>query len=952
MISISRLGSGSTAADYYLEKQAGCELDYYTGVGEAAGRWLGDGARALGLDGALNAAGEQMLRGLLSGCGGDGRPLVKPVLRADPRGLLLAEPLVRALDATGRRSGADLLGDAKTATAFDMAVAAVDAGKPSTLPADLVGQVAAAAGLDAVALYRSVDGTDTYTPAFAHAGAKVDVRRAGLDVTVSAPKSVSLLFGIGDPAMSKAVRAAHDVGVSEVVAYLQRHAATAARGHHGGGRRAPRIGTDGLIVAAFDHRTSRAGDPQMHTHLVIPNLVRGADGRWSAMDTNSLYRHARTASSLYHAVLRGELTKTLGVAWTRVDKGIAEVDGIPRSTIEHFSKRRGQIVDEQTRRGWFSTKAAQVACLVTRPAKTHETPATLRGRWAEEAATVGLDALILQRLTGRTGGPDEPAIDVLATRLFGPAGVTADRTTFTRQDLAQAICETLPAGTPVRLADVDRLVTTLIAHPDVLPVVGDGPQRRYTTRELVATEQHALTLADSPRERPVRIIPARHVGRLIVGSGLSDEQQAMVTALVSSRRHVDVVTGPAGSGKTAALAQAARLWSLIHRPVQGATVAWRAAQNLEAATGIPTRSVAATLRSADTHGLPAGVVLVVDEASLVNTRTLTRLLEHVHRADGTLVLVGDPEQLPEIGAGGLFAALADRDTTIRLTDNQRQHATWERAALTQLREGDSAGALDAYVNHDRVHTTLTSGELLEQVAADYAAAAGRGEQVLVLAARRVDVAQLNRHIREHLIHAGALGGDELRVPSDRGPRAYRVGDQVLVTVNDRDRGLLNGTRATITDLQRRRGTVELRTDAGQRVVLDRNWLASGHLEPGYASTMHKAQGVTVDTTLIYGAGPLTREHAYVALSRGRLANHIYLAVDTVDIDICGPQVNQARLDEVSLTADLLERISVSGSHQLASRQTWPPTPEHDDGYGHVRDLINHHDNDRGYGLSR
>ena len=426
----------------------------------------------------------------------------------------------------------------------------------------------------------------------------------------------------------------------------------------------------------------------------------------------------------------------------------------------------------------------------------------------------------------------------------------------------------------------------------------------------------------------------------------------MVTALVSSRRRVDVVTGPAGSGKTAALASAAQLWSLIHRPVQGATVAWRAAQNLETATGIPTRSIAATLRQADDYGLPAGVVLVVDEASLVNTRTLARLLDHVHRADGTLVLVGDPEQLPEIGAGGLFAALADRDTTIRLTDNQRQHQPWERAALTHLRDGDSAGALASYVDHNRVHSTLTSSELLDQIATDYLSAVGRGEQVLVLAARRVDVAQLNRHIRDHLIAAGALGGHELRVHTHQGVRAYRVGDQVLVTVNDRDRGLLNGTRATVTDLHRRRGTVQVETDTGQKVVLDRDWLTNGHLEPGYASTVHKAQGVTVDTTLIYGAGPLTREHAYVALSRGRLANHIYLAADTLDVDICGTHIDERQLDEVSLTADLLERISLSGSHQLASRQTWSPEPARDNGYDHIRDLINNQDHDRSYGLGR
>ena len=953
MISIGRLAPGGGAADYYLDKQAGCDLDYYTGAGEANGRWLGDGARPLGLAGRLDAAGEQALRGLLAGCGGDGQPLVKPVVRADPRGLLLAERLVCAVETVAPgRGGADLLGEGKPATTWDAAAAAVEAGKPATLPADVVAQVAAAAGLDPVALYSSVDGTDTFTAALGYAGAKVDVRRAGLDVTISAPKSVSLLFGLADPAIAAAARTAHDTAVSEVVAYLQRHAATAARGHQGDGKRATRICTDGLIAAAFDHRTSRAGDPQLHTHLVIPNLVRGADGRWSAMDTAAIYRHARTASSLYHAVLRGELTKTLGVGWTPVQKGIAELDGVPRSMIERFSKRRGQIVDEQVSRGWFSAKAAQVACLVTRPAKTHEAPTTLRARWRAEAADLGLDVEFLRRLTGATTSPLEPPLALLAAMLLGPDGVTAERTTFTRQDLAQAICEALPAGMPVRLPDVDRLVTAVVTHPDVLPVATDSAERRYTTRELVATEQHTLALAGSTRGHPARVIPRQQVQRLVASSGLNAEQQTMVGALLASCRRVDVVTGPAGSGKTAALAEAARLWTLVGRPVHGATLAWRAAQHLEAATGIPTRSVAATMRQADEKGLPPKVVLVLDEASLVNTRTLARLLDHVHAVDGTLVLVGDPYQLPEIGAGGLFAALADRDTTIRLTENQRQHQPWECDALGHLRSGETARALDSYVDHGRVHTTPTSNELLDRIAADYTAATARGEHVVVLAARRVDVNHLNGRIRDHLIETGRLGPDELRLHTERGDRAYRVGDQVLVTVNDRDRGLLNGTRAVVTAVHPRRGTVQVHTEHGQRVVLDRDWLAGGHVEPGYATTVHKAQGLTVDTTLIYGTGPLTREHAYVALSRGRQANHIYLAVDSLDYDICGPHVDDARRDETALAADLLERISTSTSHQLASSHFMPTVAQRDNGFDYIRDLIHNHDNDRGYGLAR
>lgn len=961
MISIGRLGAGGGSADYYLDRQADCELDYYTGAAEATGRWLGGGADALGLNGRLDEAGKQALRGLLAGCGPDGAALVSPVLRADPRGLLLAEPLVRALAAVDapRRGGADLLGDGKAAAVFDVASAAVEDGKPATLPADLVGQVATAAGLDPVALYR-LDGADTYSSAVKHVGAKVDVRRAGLDVTVSAPKSVSVLYALADPQVAGTVRSAHDVAVGEVVAYLQRHGATAARGHQGGGQRAPRIGTDGLLVAAFDHRASRAGDPQLHTHLVVPNLVRGTDGRWSAMDTAGIYRHARTASSLYHAVLRGELTRTLGVSWTPVLRGVAEIDGIPRRLLETFSKRRRQIVEALSRRGEnpATTKAAQAACLATRPAKVAELPVDMRTRWHHEAADIGIDPDFLHSVVGVAHLPQEPAVEVLAARLFGPDGVTADRTTFTRQDLARALCETLPAGTPVRLADVDRLVAALITQPDVIPIV-TGPEesreRRYTTRELLTTEQNGLRLATEPRAQPVAQVRLIGLDVVLADTGLTHEQHAMVTTLVTSGRRVDVVAGPAGCGKTAGLATAHQLWVNAGYRVQGATVSWLAARELKDATGIPTASLAATMRFADRHGLTHGVVLVVDEASLVDTRTLTRLLRHVHAADGKLVLVGDPHQLPEIGAGGMFAHLAGRDTAITLTSNHRQHQPWERDALRALRNGELHTALDAYLDHDRIHPAATTPAALDQVAVDYQAARDRGETVLVLAARRADVAKLNNHIRDHLNDTGVLGAAELTVPTPNGERHYRVGEQVLVTVNDRARGLVNGTAGTLTNVNTRTGSVDMQCSEGRHVVLDRDWLTTGHLDHGYAVTVHKAQGLTVDTTLIYGTGPLTQEHAYVALSRGRIANHLYIAADTADEIECGhPAPDLQPSSDRNLTGELLDRLATRNSQQLASTylgdQAWMTRDQNDEQVTPFR----HHDydNDRGYGLGR
>jgi conjugative relaxase-like TrwC/TraI family protein len=939
VISIGRVGAAD-AATYYLDRQAGCELDYYTGAGEPRGRWLGGGAIAVGLSGQLTGSDEELLKALLAGCGPDGARLVAPVLRADPRRRLPAEPLLHAIDSIGHEPL-----DRGLAKPVEAAARRLAAGESPSLDVEVVRRVSEAIGVDPAVLYRSADGTDRYAAAAAHAGEQVDIRRAGLDVTVSAPKSVSVLYALGDPQVAAAARAAHEVAVGEVIAYLQRHAATAARGHQGGGQRADRIATSGLIVAAFDHRSSRAGDPQLHTHLVIPNVVCGVDGRWSAMDTAAVYRYSRTASSLYQAVLRGELTRTLGVDWTPVSKGIAEIAGVPRLVIDAFSQRRRQIVAAMARHGSSGPKAAQAACLDTRPAKLRTGQVALRERWAGLATTIGFPARRVRGLLGQRSPAAAVDVDLLASELFGPDGLTADRTTFTRQELARAICDTVPAGTPLKLSDVDRLVTTLIASVEVIPVATrDGCERRYTTRELLLVEQAALAAATAEPARPVGVASWMVRDGRLAFADLSDEQMTMVAALTSSGRRVDVVAGPAGSGKTAALAEANNIWTVSGHQVLGACVSWLAAEQLEAATGIPTVSLAKLLHDADRHGLPPGAIVVLDEASLVNTRTSHRLQQHVIAVDGKLTLIGDPHQLPEIGAGGLFAALADRPETIRLSGNQRQHEPWERDALRRLRDGDPVTALDAYTAHDRVHTAPSRADLLATIARDYAQHTDNGEDTLVLAARRRDVTALNSAIRRELVTTGRLGNRELVVASPDGVAAYRAGDRILVTVNDRQRGLVNGARGFITEVHPRSGRLELALDSGATVTLDQATLANGALTYGYAATVHKAQGLTVDTTLVYGLGPITKEHGYVALSRGRISNHLYLAEDTESPIDCAPPHASSDRRTRALTGELIQRLRDSRRQELASRQQ-PDDP--------WRTLQRHaRDQDRGFGRSR
>ena len=925
MISLAVLGRGSAAAAYYLRQQAGCAADYYLGHGEQRGRWLGPGADALALIGEFDAGREEAFRRLLDGCGPDGTRLVPPVLRSDPRSHLPAGPLLTALQRAAASRGVEvtaLLGDPALVEAYGRLARTQEARRQATVEVRLPGRLAAAAGLDPCEVYRGRDGADRYAAALAHAGERVDVRRAGYDVVVSAPKSVSVLYALGPPAVAEAVRAAHESAVEQAQDYLQRHAGHGLRGHQGDGARAERVVTDGLLVAAFGHRTSRADDPQLHTHLVVPNVLRGADGRWSAVDSRALHRHALTAGYLYQAVLRGGLTAELGVGWTEVRKGVAEVAGVPEPLLRAFSTRRGQIDTELARTGGEGRAAAQRACYATRPVKSGTAEATLRERWAARARAAGADpARLAETVCQRAAAPHWPGRGETAAVLFGPAGLTATQTSFDRRDALQALAATLPTGLAVTAAELEGAVDDLLARPAAVPLLdGADPDsgRRYSTGDLIAVEQRALAAAGLRTQ--VEPVSGEELRSVLDGRRLSPEQQAMVATLLTSTRTVEVVVGPAGSGKTAALAAAADGWRQGDVPVLGTALAAIAARRLESGTGIPATTLHRLLRDCERPGaaLPAGAVVVVDEAAMVGTRQLAALLGHVSDAGGKLVLVGDPRQLPEIDAGGLFAAVARRQP-ITLSGNQRQAEPWERAALHALRDGRVGPALDAYLTHHRVHVAADTDGVRERISRDYLAARAAARSpydVVVLAARRGDAAALNDRIRADLRAAGLLDTDGVSVPGAGGCRDYAEGDLVTVTRNDHRRGLLNGTRATLTGVAG--GQLMLHTYDDRTVAVPASW-AGGHLDHGYALTVHKAQGLTVDTALLDGTTALCQQAGYTGLSRGRVANHLYTTLTRPE-PAAHHRLRLVGADPADVVAGLVDRLRPRLAQRLASEQ--------------------------------
>ena len=288
---------------------------------------------------------------------------------------------------------------------------------------------------------------------------------AGFDLTFRAPKSVGVLWGVAEADVARHVRLGHEAAVAGAVSYLEREACRARRGAGG----AIRVEGVGFVAAAFRHRSSRAGDPLRHTHVVVANATQGPDGRWTALDGRELYRHAKTAGYLYQAVLRAELTERLGVEWEEVENGTADLRGVSRSVVEHFSERRREIVEHMRARGERSARAAQIATLETRRAKDYDVPADrLREQWRARAAEHGFDRWTISRVLDRSRWRDTEPADAAAERLVGPDGLTRERSAFSRRDVVQAFAEAARDGARVEAiesaADAFLLRDEVVEH--------------------------------------------------------------------------------------------------------------------------------------------------------------------------------------------------------------------------------------------------------------------------------------------------------------------------------------------------------------------------------------------------------------------------------------------------------------------------------------------------------
>jgi DNA primase catalytic core len=934
---------------------------YYTQKGETPGVWVGSGIAGIdGLKAGDIITAEQMrfLFGSghhpLAGQRGEALPANATVAQVQ-EALRLGHPFkVYAHDMPEFR-----IEVAKRFAAYN---ARVGAAQDASVPAQVRAAIRTQLGRET---FRATYGRDP-VDARELAGLIAKVSRpqttavAGYDLTFSPVKSVSTLWALADPATAAVIERTHLAAVGDALRFIETHALYTRTGHNG----VRQVDVTGLVAARFTHRDSRAGDPDLHTHVPVANKVQTLEGRWLSIDGRLLFKAIVTASEVYNTALERRLSETLPVQFadspTRnpSKRPVRELVGVDPALNARWSQRRASIEHRQTELAAAFQREhhrpptmveartlAQQANLETRQAK-HE-PRTLaeqRATWRGEADAVlgpdGVASMLTATLAAR-----RPQRSIRVNRAWVRTQAaqiikTMETSRSTWQDWhvrAEALRAVRSANVPLRRVDdvVARLTHAALSRYSMAleapaePGINEPASLRRTDGDSV------YTVAGATWHTSKRILAAEH--RLVEAAGrldghrapspavdvalleaaanrtpLNPGQVALVRAMATSGARLQLAIAPAGSGKTTAMSALATAWRNGAGTVVGLAPSASAAAQLGAQIDTHADTLA-LLTHALEHRLPLPAwaahigptsLVIIDEAGMADTLSLDTVVQFVLDRGGSVRLVGDDQQLAAIGAGGVLRDIHTRHGAVHLNELVRFTDPAEAAASLALRSGDPE-ALGFYLDNHRVHVG-DLGTCADQVFDSWLTARHAGADALMVAPTRALVAELNARAQALLRDAN----QPTRSVSLADGSKAAVGDVIITRLNDRrlrtsgTDWVRNGDRWTITGIATDGTLRAVHQTNRQRVILPALYVAES-VELGYACTIHGAQGVTADVLHGIATGTETRQQLYTMLTRGRYANHVHLEV-VGDGDIHSLIRPDAIIPPTA--TDLLERI--------------------------------------------
>lgn len=812
---------------------------------------------------------------------------------------------------------------------------------------------------------------------------------SGFDLTFSVPKSISVLWATADPETQKAVRAAHQRAVQNSLGWLEENVIQTRAGHAG----IAKVKTQGMIASLFDHFDSRAGDPQLHTHVVLANRVqRASDGAWATLDSYALHKQVVAVSEMYNAHIFDELAVALGTTTEQraplasfVQKSTEvngndriELSGIPDELIAEFSQRSlsielrtdeliAQWKEEHGENISDSTilKLRQEATLQTRDEKAEQKePLYLRqAQWRDRARDKGylLDEIVQKTLDNN---PDfyDPALftdtakeaiaeEVLSrTSLSHPTFTAANLTASTHRlagnirfrsleernhfttSIVQTALDKAVSLTPNRYA-LDDLTQAGLTHKG-RSIFNQADEAIFTTEEILSIEDTLMSaatntsgsyLADSTKARQSL---QEHTSE--AGHHLAPDQLEAAYNVTTSPAQISAIIGPAGTGKTSTLAGLRTAWEAQYGQgsIIGLAPSAAAASVLGKELGITTdnttkwlfesvgegvalrakrferitqnmarlekqlekdptseylnarldaeRTKYTTLMAEQSkYHIKPGQLLIVDEASMSSTADLHQLYQQVNAAGAKMLLVGDPHQLDAVDAGGFLGWMENQHHSSNLTSVWRFKNDWEKEASLKLRAGET-NVLDTYAEHERI--TITD-DVLDASYKAWLEDTRQGKKSVLIAGKNEQVLELNQRAQKDRIASGDVNGDGPAVILRTG-HAY-AGDTILARKNARkildSEGdfIKNGTRLTLTHVTESHLNA-VREDTGARVAIPLSY-AKDSMELGYACTIHRSQGLTVDTAHVGVDESYDREQLYVAMTRGKESNQVYVS---------------------------------------------------------------------------
>lgn len=720
-----------------------------------------------------------------------------------------------------------------------------------------------------------------------NAGAKE--RRAGFDLTWSLPKTASILWSQGNLEQRLAIERAAERALEKVLGVVEEYCGVTRRG-----KRGTTVENAGLVAAIFRHDTARAvagevPDPNVHFHTVLLNLCVRDDGSTGSLDARALFRPQMKMAlgALFRAELAKELEQ-LGLSTYRPQTMSGrqatwfELEGIPKALQQEFSKRRQEITAWMEERGVSGAKAAEKAAQATRRGKENWTREELREHWREAGRQYGFDA---DSLFGRTpwksmGRQGREALIENAIQ-----SITASQSRFSELELLRRVAEASP-GTGLGIDEIRANVkVTLGDRSRVVPLAHIAGEAQYTTLEMLTVERNLLEAVD--RARNVRSDAVNEPNSLAVlhrYETLRAEQANAVKHVTLGRDAITCVNGMAGTGKTFLLQVAREVWEASGCEIVGTALAAKAAQTLEEGSGIQSVHLHSLIREIEQgkRRFSPATVLVLDEAGMVGTRMMDKVVALTELAGAKLVLVGDHRQLQAIDAGAPFRVIAERLGVAELREITRQRDEWARDAVQELAAGEAKHALQRYHERGLLTVTQTREEAMRALVHDWKMQITSPKDALIFAGTRYETTALNRLCQEVRIENRESIGDGIEVNGNR----FFVGDRVLLTRNNAALLVRNGNMGTVLSIDHEQGYLRLELDNGFQLTIDANEYP--HLALGYAVTTHKGQGQTVESAFVLAGGAMTdRELSYVQGSRARGETRLY-----TDASSAGPEFSE------------------------------------------------------------